>query len=249
VIRFNEFSYDYPDASVPTLAPTTLIVPRGAFALVVGPSGSGKSTLLRAVNGLVPNFTGGRVGGSAVVAGRDPVAAGPAAMSRHVGFVSGDPETAFVTDTVEDEVAFALEHQGIPRSTMHNRVGDALRQVGLEGLADRSLATLSGGERQRVAVAGALALQPEILVLDEPTSQLDDHAAAAVLSAMVSLARSSDLTVFMSEHRIERVAPHVDQVIYLRQQGAAPLSVEPSEILPDLRPPDENAWPGSAPLD
>ncbi len=235
MIRFVDFAYDYPDAMVPSLGPTSLTVPKGALVLVVGPSGVGKSTLLRAVNGLVPSFTGGTVTGHVSVAGLNPVLVGPGAMSRHVGFVSGDPETTFVTDVVEDEVAFALEHQGIGRERMRRRVLDALRAVGLRGLRHRLLATLSGGEKQRVALAGALALRPQVLVLDEPTSQLDDTSAEAVLNSTVTLARSGELTIVMSEHRIDRVVPHADLVVHIGGVGEKPEIGTPDVMAHALR--------------
>jgi energy-coupling factor transport system ATP-binding protein len=183
--------------------------------LLIGPSGAGKSTLLRCLNGLVPHFSGGVLSGRVRVAGLDPVAATPQLLSQHVGFVFQDPEAQFVTDQVEDEIAFALENASMPPQAMRVRVEETLDLLGLTPLRDRSLQQLSGGERQRVAIAAALALRPKLLILDEPTSQLDPKSAEDVLNALVRLNHDLGLTILLAEHRLERVLPFVDSVISL----------------------------------
>ena len=147
-----------------------------------GTVGRGKSTFLRSLNGLVPHFYGGRWAGRADVFGRDPVALAPRGMADLVGFVFQDPEAQFVVDTVEDELAFAMENFALAPATMRKRVEEVLDQMGIAHLRSRRISTLSGGEKQRVALASVLALQPEVLVLDEPTSQLDPQAAEEVCS-------------------------------------------------------------------
>jgi len=215
MIQCDRLTYTYPDSSQPALAGVTLHVAEGEFVLVAGPSGAGKSTLLRCLNGLVPHFTGGTLSGSVTVAGHDPVAEGPQVLSRVVGFVFQDPEAQFVLDRVEDEIAFALENGAIPPAEMRVRVEEVLNLLGLTPLRDRPLETLSGGEKQRVAIAAALALRPRVLVLDEPTSQLDPQSAEDVLGALVRLNRDIGLTVVLAEHRLERILPHADHLIYL----------------------------------
>ncbi|MBL7062621.1 MAG: ATP-binding cassette domain-containing protein [Anaerolineae bacterium] len=215
MIQCDHLTYIYPDSSQPALAGVTLHIAEGKFVLVAGPSGAGKSTLLRCLNGLVPHFTGGTLSGSVTVAGHDPVAEGPQVLSRVVGFVFQDPEAQFVLDRVEDEIAFALENGAIPPAEMHVRVEEVLDLLGLAPLRDRPLETLSGGEKQRVAIAAALALRPRVLVLDEPTSQLDPQSAEDVLGALVRLNRDVGLTVVLAEHRLERILPHADHLIYL----------------------------------
>jgi energy-coupling factor transport system ATP-binding protein len=220
MISFNKISYIYPGASRPALCDVSLHLPEGAFALVAGPSGAGKSTLLRCVNGLTPHFSGGSLAGTLNVNGLDPVHAAPQTMSQHVGFVFQDPEAQFVTDQVEDEIAFALENAALPRQEMRVRVEEALDLLDLAPLRGRRLATLSGGEQQRVAIAAALALRPRILVLDEPTSQLDPQSATDVLHALARLNSDLGLTILLAEHRLERVLQFVDTLIYLPDEGA-----------------------------
>jgi energy-coupling factor transport system ATP-binding protein len=226
------------------LADVTLNIAEGEFVLLAGPSGAGKSTLLRCLNGLVPHFTGGTLSGSVTVAGHDPVAEGPQVLSRIVGFIFQDPEAQFVLDRVEDEVAFALENAAIAPAEMCTRVEQALGLVDLLPLRDRPLETLSGGEKQRVAIAAALALRPRLLVLDEPTSQLDPQSAEEVLRALVRLNRDLGLTVVLAEHRLERILPHVHRLIYLptpQMDGGMVevLSGPPRQVLHrmDLTPP------------
>ncbi|MBN2390282.1 MAG: energy-coupling factor ABC transporter ATP-binding protein [Anaerolineae bacterium] len=234
MIHFEHVTYTYPDATRPALRDVSLSIPDGAFVLVMGSSGAGKSTLLRCLNGLVPHFSGGVLRGHVNVAGFDPVAAGPRTLSQVVGFVFQDPETQFVMDRVEDEIAFAMENAAIPPEEMHAHVADVLELLTLTSLRQRKLDTLSGGEKQRVALASALALQPRILALDEPTSQLDPQSAAELLDALVRLNKSHGLTVVLVEHRLERILPFVDQVIYLPDDDTPVIAGPPRDILPHV---------------
>ncbi len=215
LIQLHALSYTYPNREAPALDHVDLAIDAGEFVLVAGPSGSGKSTLLRIFNGLVPHFSGGKISGAAYVKGHETVAAGPQILSRHVGFVSQNPEAQTVLEKVEPEIAFALENAAIPRPEMHERVGEVLERLNLTALRDRSISTLSGGERQRVAIASALALRPEILVLDEPTSQLDPASAADVLHILRELNQTMGLTIVLAEHRLERVLAYADSLVYV----------------------------------
>jgi len=215
MIQLEHLTYCYPGATHPALKDISLELPDGQLPLLIGPSGAGKSTLLRCLNGLVPHFSGGVLSGRVRVAGLDPVAATPRLLSQHVGFVFQDPEAQFVTDQVEDEIAFALENAAMPPQAMRVRVEETLDLLGLTPLRGRSLQQLSGGERQRVAIAAALALRPKLLVLDEPTSQLDPKSAEDVLNALVRLNHDLGLTILLAEQRLERVLPFVDSVICL----------------------------------
>jgi len=234
VIELVGITYRYPEAEAPALQEVDLSIEEGEFVLVAGPSGSGKSTLLRCLNGLVPHFSGGRIAGRARVAGHDPVAEGPHAMSQVVGFVQQDPEAQFVVDTVEDELAFAMENHAFAPTVMRKRIEEVLDQLSIDHLRHRRISTLSGGEKQRVAIGSVLTLQPRILILDEPTSQLDPQAAEEVLNVLRQLNVDLGLTVILSEHRLERVVQYADKVVYLPGVGEQPLAGTPNEALPQM---------------
>jgi energy-coupling factor transport system ATP-binding protein len=234
LIELSHVTYTYPDQAGPALADFSVAIRPGEFVLVVGPSGSGKSTFLRCLNGLVPHFYGGRWAGRANILGRDPVALAPRGMADLVGFVFQDPEAQFVVDTVEDELAFALENFALAPATMRKRVEEVLDQMTIAHLRDRRVGTLSGGEKQRVAIAAVLALQPEVLVLDEPTSQLDPQAAEEVLIALRHLNEDLGLTIILSEHRLERVVQYADRVLYLPGLGQPPLLADPRTVMAAL---------------
>ena len=238
MITINHLSFQYPQAEIPILRDVSLEVLDGSLTLVAGSSGSGKSTLLRSLNGLVPHFTGGEIGGSIDVFGENPITLGPEKMAQWVSFVFQEPESQFIYDRVEDEIAFSLERAGLSRTTMQSRVDAACKSLGLDGLQTRRISTLSGGEKQRVAIASALVTQPRLLILDEPTSQLDPQGADEILRYILDLKSQLDLTILISEHRLERVLPYVDQMIFLPGDGTAQIGI-PQQILPlmDLVPP------------
>lgn len=233
MISIENLTFTYPNSERPALQNVSLQIADGDFALVMGVSGAGKSTLLRALNGLVPHFSGGKINGQITVSGFDPVATGPQVMSHHVGFVFQDPETQFVMDVVEDEIAFALENAAIPRAEMRIRVEEVLDLLDLSPLRARRLDTLSGGEKQRVAIAAALAFRPRVLVLDEPTSQLDPKSAEDVLQSLVRLNTDLGLTIVLAEHRLERVLPFVDTIVFLPATGGVQIGA-PADILPNI---------------
>jgi energy-coupling factor transport system ATP-binding protein len=233
IISLNNLTYRYPVAGRPALSDFSLEVEEGEFLLVTGVSGAGKSTLLRVFNGLVPHFYGGEISGSVRVAGRNPIAAGPGEMSDVVGLVFQDPEAQFVAEMVEDELAFSMENAGLPIGTMRKRVEESLHALGIDHLRSRRVNTLSGGERQRVAIASVLTLQPRILVLDEPTSQLDPQSAEEVLDSLVKLNKDLGLTIILSEHRLERVVQHADRILYIDADGS-PLIGPPGQILAEI---------------
>ncbi len=199
--RLSRLTYRYPGSAEAALDHVTLALD-GGVSVVVGPSGGGKSTLLRALNGLVPHFHGGRISGVAEVGGLDIFATPTRTLARVVGFVFQDPELQTIYATVEHEVAFGLENIGFPPHAMRSRVEQALFEAGVEHLVSRHVRTLSGGERQRVAIASALVTQPALVVLDEPTSQLDTDGARQVLAAVKNVAESGRAVV-IAEHRVE----------------------------------------------
>jgi energy-coupling factor transporter ATP-binding protein EcfA2 len=231
-LRFDGVTYTYPDGERPALDAVDLEIAEGSFALAVGPTGSGKSTLLRAVNGLVPQFTGGTFAGHVSVDGRDTLAHAPRRLADVVAFVPQDPGASFVLDRVEDELAYGMENLGVGAAHMRRRVEETLDLLDLVPLRGRSVRTLSGGERQRVAIAAALAAGPRILVLDEPTSQLDPQGAEDVLAALQRLVHDHGLTVLLAEHRLERVAGWVDLAVGVERGRVREGS--PAEVLRGL---------------
>jgi energy-coupling factor transport system ATP-binding protein len=199
--------------------------------LLVGPSGVGKSTLLGTVSGLVPHFTGGTLHGRVTVDGRDTRDHRPRELADVVGTVGQDPLAHFVTDTVEDELAYGMESLGLPPATMRRRVEETLDLLGLADLRERPIATLSGGQMQRVAIGSVLTTHPKVLVLDEPTSALDPAAAEEVLAVLQRLVHDLGTTVLMAEHRLERVVQYADRVLLLPAPGAAPVLGDPAEVM------------------
>jgi energy-coupling factor transport system ATP-binding protein len=231
VIRFERVSVTYPDAPGPVLEDVDLQVPEGELCLVVGRTGSGKSTLLRAVNGLVPHFTGGTLTGRVTVAGRDTRSHPPRELADVVGVVGQDPRAQFVTDTVEEELAYGMESLGLPTDVMRRRVEETLDLLGLAELRARPLEQLSGGQRQRVAIGSVLTSHPSVLVLDEPTSALDPPAAEEVLAALQRLVHDLGVTVLLAEHRLERVVQYADRVVHVPGAGRPIVSGHPAEVL------------------
>ena len=194
-------------------------MPEGELCLVVGQTGSGKSTLLRAVNGLVPHFTGGTLAGRVLVAGRDTRTHRPRDLADVVGVVGQDPLAGFVADVVEDELAFGMEWLGLAPDVMRRRVEETLDLLGLADVRRRSMSTLSSGQQQRVAIGAVLTAHPVVLVLDEPTSALDPQAAEDVLAALQRLVHDLGTTVLLAEHRLERVVQYADRVLHLPGDG------------------------------
>ena len=219
MIRFEQVTITYPGAIAPALRDVDLAVEEGEMCLVVGATGSGKSTLLRAVNGLVPHFTGGTLSGTVSVDGRATKANKPRDLADVVGLVMQDPTSGFVADTVEDELAFGMEWLGLPPAAMRRRVEETLDLLGLTELRHRPLRTLSGGQCQRVAIGSALTVHPRVLVLDEPTSALDPQGSEDVLAALQRLVHDLGLTVLVAEHRLERVVQYADRVVELTGDG------------------------------
>jgi energy-coupling factor transport system ATP-binding protein len=212
-VGFDGVTFRYPEAERPALDDIGLAIEDGHFALAIGPTGAGKSTFLRAANGLVPHFTGGAFDGRVTVGGRDTLASAPRALADVVAFVPQDPGASFVLDRVEDELAYGMENLGVDPTHMRRRVEEMLDLLDLADLRNRSVRAISGGERQRVAIAAAMAAGPRILVLDEPTSQLDPQGAEHVMAALQRLVHDHGMTVLLAEHRLERVAGWVDTAI------------------------------------
>jgi len=211
LVRVDELSFSYPDATRPSLTNVSLRIEPGEVVALLGPSGSGKSTLLRALAGLVPHFHGGRFEGSVEIDGRDTRRTGPAELAGRVASLFQDPEDQVVFGRVANEVAFGLENIGTPPERIWPRVDASLAEAGIEHLVDRRTETLSAGELQRVCLASVLALDPALLLLDEPTSQLDPDGAEALLDLAVEL----DSAVVVSEQRPALPLERCDRVLFL----------------------------------
>ncbi|MGW1748028.1 ABC transporter ATP-binding protein [Streptomyces sp. NPDC002092] len=235
MIRFEDVSVMYEGAAEPTVRGVDFEVPEGELVLLVGPSGVGKSTVLGAVSGLVPHFTGGTLRGRVTVAGRDTRTHKPRELADVVGTVGQDPLSHFVTDTVEDELAYGMESLGLAPDVMRRRVEETLDLLGLADLRNRPIATLSGGQQQRVAIGSVLTPHPRVLVLDEPTSALDPAAAEEVLAVLQRLVHDLGTTVLMAEHRLERVIQYADQVAVLPTPGA-PVQLGPPAAMMAVSP-------------
>ena len=245
IAQLDRFTYTYPGATAAALRDVSARIESG-LTVVTGPSGSGKSTFLRVFNGLVPHFHGGRVSGAATVAGLDVLVTPTRVLARNAGFVFQDPELQTVYATVDREVAFGLENAAVPQREIALRVSDALHEVGIEHLAGRAVRTLSGGERQRVALASALAVRPRLVVLDEPTSQLDPDGAELLLAA-ARRATADGRAVVVSEHRLSRLMPGANSLLVAdrgRVTEGDPAAWRPAAAMPAprLRAPGEEAW-------
>ncbi|MGG5261108.1 ABC transporter ATP-binding protein [Phycicoccus avicenniae] len=206
-------------AQHPVLRDVDLVVEEGELALVVGRTGSGKSTLLGAMCGRVPHFTGGTLNGRVLVHGRDTREHRPRDLADLVGVVGQDPLAGFVTDTVEEELAYGMEQLGLPAATMRKRVEETLDVLGIPELRGAALAELSGGQQQRVAIGSVLTAHPRVILLDEPTSALDPTGAEEVLATITRLVHDLAVTVVVAEHRVERVLHYADRVVHVGPEG------------------------------
>lgn len=215
MIRFNDFSFNYPDCAKPSLDKINVRISEGEFLVITGPSGGGKSTFLRSINGLIPNFYGGRISGTVLVNGRNASETPTKEMSETVGMVFQDPENQLISNDVEREIAFGMENLCFSKELMRKRIEEALDAVNITRLRNRTTSELSGGQKQKVAIASALATHPDILLLDEPTSELDPRSAESVLNVIEKINDELGLTILLVEHRLERVIHHVDRMLMI----------------------------------
>ena len=222
-VSCEDLSFSYPGSARPALSGVSFSLRPGEYVGVVGPNGGGKSTLVRLMNGLLRPDSG-RV----LVSGHDP-AAQPFEVRKHVGMLFQNPDNGLVAPFVEDDVAFGLENLGVPRQEMRDRVAVAIRAVGLEGYERREPHTLSGGEKQRVALAGLLAVEPEILVLDEPTSMLDAAGRMEVLERLEAL--RTEKTILHVTHHLEELV-NADRILVLNG-GELVVDESPERLLSD----------------
>ncbi|MBG6097667.1 ABC transporter ATP-binding protein [Nocardioides luteus] len=232
MIELRGITFTPPDSSEHVLKDVDLTVEEGELLLVSGPTGSGKSTLLGVIAGLVPRFSGGALEGDLLLDGTSIIRTPPRERAGIIGYVGQDPVAGFVTDTVEEELAYGMEQLGLPPATMRRRVEETLDLLGIAELRQRSLRTLSGGQQQRVAIGSVLTTHPRVVVLDEPTSALDPTAAEDVLATITRLVHDLGTSVVLAEHRLERVVPFADRIALLVGDGSVAVD-DPADILAD----------------
>ena len=246
-IEINNLSFKYPRGDEYVLKNINLKVKEGEFLLLMGPSGCGKTTLVNTINGIIPHVIEGVREGSVLVFGKDVKETPIKNISETVGTVFQNPETQFFTMTVEEELAFGPENLNVPPEEIKDRIREAIEYVGIEDLLDKDIMSLSGGQKQRVAIASILTMKPKILILDEPTSDLDPEGAAEVLATVKRLNELLNSTILLIEHRLEEVSKHVDRVIVMNEgkiiaQGTPRKVFNDTEMLESIgiRPPQSS---------
>jgi energy-coupling factor transporter ATP-binding protein EcfA2 len=217
LIETNNLTFTYPGGTKPSIRDVSIKVEKGQFVLITGPSGCGKTTLCRCFNGLIPHFYQGELKGQITVAEMDVTKHQTSEMAKHVGLVFQNPENQLFALSIEKDVAFGLENLGVPRDLMRTRVDEALNLTGIYDLRERSPHEVSGGQQQRVALAAVLAMQPDIIVLDEPTSFLDPLSAQKIFEVIHELNQNLGITVVLVEHRLDLTAKYANHIIIMDQ--------------------------------
>jgi energy-coupling factor transporter ATPase len=229
VIQTKDLSYTYPGATKPSIHDVSMTINKGEFVILTGPSGCGKTTICRCFNGLIPHFYNGTLEGELTVADLNVADNQIHQLARHVGFVFQNPENQLFALSVEKDVAFGLENLAVPREEMRERVDWALEMTGITDLRERAPDELSGGQQQRVAIASVLAMKPEIMILDEPTSFLDPVGAENIFEVINDLNKKLGITILLVEHRLDLAAKHANHVIVM-DNGTVVLEGTPREI-------------------
>ena len=230
VIETKKLTYTYPGGTKPSIRDISIKIEKGEFVLITGPSGCGKTTLCRCFNGLIPHFYQGELKGEVFVTGLKVAEHPIYELAKHVGLVFQNPENQLFALSVEKDVAFGLENLGMAREEIRKRVDWAMKLTGIYELRERAPNELSGGQQQRVAIASVLAMQPEVIVLDEPTSFLDPLGAKKIFEVIYELNRKLGITVVLVEHRLDLTARYADHIIIM-DNGKVVLEGKPREIL------------------
>jgi len=230
IIETKNLTYTYPGGTKPSIKDVSIKVEKGEFTLITGPSGCGKTTLCRCFNGLIPHFYQGELKGEITVSGLKVTENPIHELAKHVGLVFQNPENQLFALSVEKDVAFGLENLGVPREEMRKKADWALNLADIYDLRERAPHELSGGQQQRVAIASVLAMQPEVIVLDEPTSFLDPLGAKKIFEVIYELNRTLGITVLLVEHRLDLTARYANHIIIL-DDGKVVLDGEPRKIL------------------
>jgi energy-coupling factor transporter ATP-binding protein EcfA2 len=230
IIESENLTYTYPGAVKPSITDVSIRIEQGEFTLITGPSGCGKTTLCRCFNGLIPHFYQGELRGRLTAAGLKVAKHPIHELAEHVGLVFQNPENQLFALSVEKDVAFGLENLGMQREEMRKRVDEAMNTTGIYDLRERPPHELSGGQQQRVAIACVLAMHPEVVVLDEPTSFLDPLSAKKIFEVIAGLNKSLGMTVILVEHRLDLTAKFATHIIVM-DEGKVVLDGNPREVL------------------
>ena len=216
LIEFNAFHFRYKGIKEYALQDINLNIDNNRFILLAGETGSGKTSLIRCLNGLIPQFYAGFYKGSVEVAGKNTITTSIADLSTEVGIVFQNPENQLVSMNVEHELVFGLENIGMPKKAIMKQIDDVVELTGIEDLLDKAPFEMSGGEQQRVAIASVLALEPKILVLDEPTANLDPFYAKKIVDLLKKIQKEKEITIVISEHRMDLIISVVDEIILMK---------------------------------
>ena len=230
IIETANLTYTYPGATKPSISDASIKIEKGEFTLITGPSGCGKTTLCRCFNGLIPHFYQGEYKGKVTTTELDIVKHPIHELAKHVGLVFQNPENQLFALSVEKDVAFGIENLGIPREEMRRRVDEAMTLTGIYDLRERAPHELSGGQQQRVAIASVLAMQPEVIILDEPTSFLDPLSAKKIFEVIDNLNKNLGITVVLVEHRLDLTAKYATHIIVM-DEGKVVLDGNPRAVL------------------
>jgi len=233
IIEVEDLWWKYEGSDDWVLKGINLKVEKGEFLAITGPSGAGKTTLCMCLNGLIPHSNPGIIKGKVTVAGLDVRKYSPSELSEKVGMVFQDPESQFIGMSVEEEVVFGPENQGLAREEIKRRLDWALKAVRMEGTLSKAPYELSGGQKQRIAIASILVMLPEILILDEPTSELDPIGKAEVFSIISELRKNTNMTIILVEHETEEIAKYADRVILLNE-GKIIMDEKPKEFFKQI---------------
>lgn len=229
LLQIENFSFSYPRSAQPALQEINISVEKGEFIGITGPTGAGKSTLTYCLNGIIPHFQAGSYQGKISLGGASIFGRSTAQISRLVGSVFQDPEAQIISPEVEQELAFGPENLGFPPAEIEKRIGNALKLAGIPGLRNRPTVNLSGGEKQRIAIAAALAMLPEILVLDEPTSELDPVGTDEIFQVLDLLNKKHGITIIIVEQKTEQLAAYAGRILILNQ-GRIALDGGPRQV-------------------
>lgn len=230
MIELRDFSFRYREGTAPTVLDVNLTIPDGAFVGITGAAGSGKSTLTYALNGIIPHCYPGDFYGEVLIDGLDTVDTDLTELSRLVGSVCQDIDSQMVSSVVEDEMLYGLENFGVSRDQIELRMTEALEAMGISSLRDRVISTLSGGQKQKVAIASILALRPRVLVLDEPTAELDPASSLAVFDLLARYASEHGTTVVVVEQKIALLSEYADLLVIM-DEGSVRFAAPPADVL------------------